>query len=216
MARPWLCAMILTMGCGAGAHGTEAELIRKVIVCLPTASVPPIHRSGDFGESPFLGQLSAKQCTRPLLEARLRRDHCPSKTYDIQVPAPNPSLGSKLLRLSFSTEPVCSRRVNIENVRCTTTTSLSKTKVVHPNRGDGKFTRLGRANRCGNLNFSKPCLKLPERVRRPWQNSGPSKRLDCCYWPASPRPIIRLRVCFQVYFNSRSALLELRRSDHPG
>jgi hypothetical protein len=63
MARPWLCAIILTMGCGAGAHGTEAELIRKVIVCLPTALVPPTHRSGDFGESPFLGQASAKQCT---------------------------------------------------------------------------------------------------------------------------------------------------------
>ena len=34
------------------------------------------------------------------------------------------------------------------------TPSLSKTKVVHPNHGDGKFTWLGRANPCGNLSFS--------------------------------------------------------------
>src|SRR5580700_673008 len=100
----------------------------------------------------------------------------------VQVPAPNPSLWSKLLRLRFSTEPVCSRGANIENVRCSTTISLSKTKVVHPNRGDGKFTRLGRASRCGILNFSKPCLKLPERARRHWQNSRQGARRDCFYW----------------------------------
>jgi hypothetical protein len=35
----------------------------------------------------------------------------------VQVPAPNPSLWSKLLRLRFSTEPACSRGANIE--KCT-------------------------------------------------------------------------------------------------
>ena len=43
------------------------------------------------------------------------------------------------------------------------------------NRGDGKFTRLAKANQCGNQNFSKRCPKRPERVRRHWQNSGPSE-----------------------------------------
>ena len=93
------------------------------------------------------------------------------------------------------------------SVRCTTTTSLSKTKVVHLNRGDGKVTRLGRANRCGNLNFSKPCPKLPERARRHWRNSAPSERLDCYYWAASLMPIIRIRVCFQVCFSRASCVV---------
>ena len=46
----------------------------------------------------------------------------------------------------------------------TTTASLSKTEVVPPNRGDGKFTRPAKANRCGNLNFSKRCPKRPEQA----------------------------------------------------
>jgi hypothetical protein len=45
---------------GAGAHSTDAEIIRKFIVRLPTASVLPIYRSGDFGKSPFLGQFTGK------------------------------------------------------------------------------------------------------------------------------------------------------------
>jgi hypothetical protein len=46
---------MFTYGYWAGAHGTDAEIIRKVIVRLPTASVLPIYRSGDFGKSPFFG-----------------------------------------------------------------------------------------------------------------------------------------------------------------
>ena len=53
-----------------------------------------------------------------------------------------------------------------------TTVSLSKTEVVPPNRGDGKFTRPAKANQCGNLNFFKRCPKRLERARRHWQNSG--------------------------------------------
>jgi hypothetical protein len=61
------------MNTGAGAHGTDAEIIQKVIVRLPTASVLPIYRSGDFGKSPFLGQLTGKAMPRPHLDPRLRR-----------------------------------------------------------------------------------------------------------------------------------------------
>ena len=55
-----------------------------------------------------------------------------------------------------------------------TTASLSKTKDAHPNRGDGKFTRMESASQCGNPNFLKPCLKLPVQGRRHCQNSGSS------------------------------------------
>src|ERR1700728_3327209 len=63
----------------------------------------------------------------------------------------------------------------------TTTVSLSKTEVVPPSRGDGKFIRPAKANQCGNLNFSKRCPKRPERARRHWQNSRPSEStLNTC------------------------------------
>ena len=79
MARPWLCAIMFTYGYWAGEHGTDAEIIRKFIVRLPTASVLPIYRSGDFGKSPFLGQLTGKAMPRPHLDPRLSRGYCPSK-----------------------------------------------------------------------------------------------------------------------------------------
>ena len=82
------------------------------------------------------------------------------------------------------------------SMRSTTTPSLSKTKVVRPDRGDGKFTRPGRANRCCNLNFSKRCLKRPEQARRHWQNSGPGEPVDCC-WPPADKPTSAKNVRFQ-------------------
>jgi hypothetical protein len=45
----------------ADAGGTRIKLCFLLIVCLPTATWLPIDRNGDFGPSPFLGQLSAKQ-----------------------------------------------------------------------------------------------------------------------------------------------------------
>ena len=63
------------------------------------------------------------------------------------------------------------------------TASLSKTKGIRQNRGDGKFTRPGRASRCDNLNFLKRCPKLPVQARRHWQNSGPAEQFDGRYWP---------------------------------
>jgi hypothetical protein len=53
-----------------GAEGTHAEpLIVRVdsieelieLLCLPTAPMLPVDLSGDFGTSPFFGQLSGKQ-----------------------------------------------------------------------------------------------------------------------------------------------------------
>src|SRR5579864_3801179 len=76
------------------------------------------------------------------------------------------------------------------SMRKATTPSPSKTKAVHPNRGDGKFTRPERASRCDNLNFSKRCPKLPEWARSHWWNSGPSKPLDCCL-SGSERRLVR-------------------------
>ena len=127
----------------------------------------------------------------------------------VQVPVPNPcACGQDCSDCAFRLNQSVAEGPAPRSVRCTTTTSLSKTKVVHPNRGDvGNFTRLGRADRCSNLNFLKPCPKLPERARRHWRKSGPSERLDCCYWPASPtsdRP-----PCASV-FNSTSVVLPVR------
>jgi hypothetical protein len=68
------------------------------------------------------------------------------------------------------------------------TASLSKTKGIRPNRGDGKFTRPERASRCDNLNFLKRCPKLPVQARRHWQNSGPAEQFDGRYWPEAADP----------------------------
>jgi hypothetical protein len=53
-----------------GADGTRAEQSSTgMILCLPTAPLLPIGGSGDFGTSPFYGQLSDKPllalCTLP-------------------------------------------------------------------------------------------------------------------------------------------------------
>ena len=58
------------------------------------------------------------------------------------------------------------------------TPSPLRTKGVHPDPGDGKFTRRARASQCSNLTFLKRCPKLPEQANRHWRNCGPTEPLD--------------------------------------
>src|ERR1700722_3782836 len=62
------------------------------------------------------------------------------------------------------------------------TPSPLRTKGVHPNPGDGRFTRRARASQCESLSFLQPCPKLPERGKQHWRNSAPTKPLDACSW----------------------------------
>ena len=83
------------------------------------------------------------------------------------------------------------------SMRSTTTPSPSKTEGVHPNRGDGRYTRPARANRCGNPIFLKRCPKRPEQVRRHWRDFGPTAPLDRCYWPVTPMSAAQSNVRFR-------------------
>ena len=74
------------------------------------------------------------------------------------------------------------RVLALRDAHCMTTHSPSKIKGVHPNHGDGKFTRQGRTSRCSSQNFSKRCRKLLVPARWLWQNVGPTEPPDNCFW----------------------------------